>query len=206
MGFLMMKLGALLVLAVAAASAENLNPEVPSFVNTNQGKKFLELMAQHFTQSLNYLYTSKQYGSQYMERPGMAKFLMDASDFQWDEGIDFLKKYMQREGNIVDFRDNLVVSGKGELTFAEDENKFDKYSGSFATLISDAEDQFNEMNLIHSKTAGANRRVGDQEIRHYLDDKLETKAARIYELKTHKTNLDKLKDLGIAANVFDSAL
>lgn len=202
----MVKLGAVLLLAVATASAQDILPDVPSFVNSNQGKKFLELMAQHFTQSLNYLYTSKQYGSQYMERPGMAKYLMDASDFQWEEGIDFLKKYMQREGNIADFRDNLVVSGKGELTFAENENKFDKYSGSFATLISDADSQFNEMNLIHSRTAGTNRRVGDHEIRHYLDDKLEKKAERIYELKTHKANIDKLKDLGIAVNVFDSAL
>lgn len=47
-----------------------------------------------------------------MQRPGMAKYLMEASDFEWEEGLDFLKKYMQREGNIANFRSNMAVSGK----------------------------------------------------------------------------------------------
>nr|QIZ86619.1 DOPA decarboxylase [Penaeus vannamei] len=155
-----------------------------------------------FNDSLKYLYTSKQYDSQYMQRPGMAKYLMEASDFEWEEGLDFLKKYMQREGNIANFRSNMAVSGKGELTLAANEDKFQKFFETFTTLISDAETKFSEMNHGDFRT-GNNV---DYEICHYLDDKLEKNVARIYELKTHSTNLNKLKTLGVAVNAFDSAL
>ncbi|XP_063604364.1 uncharacterized protein LOC134779917 [Penaeus indicus] len=199
MRFPMMKLFVVLLVAVAAASGTTLNPQASS---SEVSGKFLEIMNNHFSDSLKYLYTSKQYDSQYMQRPGMAKYLMEASDFEWEQGLDFLKKYMQRQGNIADFRDKLVVSGKGELTFGNDEDKFEKYFGTFTNLISDAEDKFNQMNHVELRT-GNNV---DYEICHYLDDKLEKNVARIYELKTHSTNLEKLKSLGVAVNVFDSAL
>ncbi|XP_027239162.2 uncharacterized protein [Penaeus vannamei] len=201
MRFPMMKLCVVLLVAVAATSGTTLNPQVPGS-STAVPEKFLEIMNKHFSDSLKYLYTSKQYDSQYMQRPGMAKYLMEASDFEWEEGLDFLKKYMQREGNIANFRSNMAVSGKGELTLAANEDKFQKFFETFTTLISDAETKFSEMNHGDFRT-GNNV---DYEICHYLDDKLEKNVARIYELKTHSTNLNKLKTLGVAVNAFDSAL
>ncbi|XP_037793340.1 uncharacterized protein LOC119588771 [Penaeus monodon] len=144
MRFPMMKLCVVLLVAVAAASGTSLTPQA----NAGSGipGKFLEIMSKHFSDSLKYLYTSKQYDSQYMQRPGMAKYLMEASDFEWEQGLDFLKKYMQRQGTIANFRHNLNVLGKGELTFENGEDKFEKYFGTFTNLISDAETKFSQMN------------------------------------------------------------
>lgn len=41
---------------------------------------------------------SKFYGSQFSERPGMAKLLAEESDRHWEEGMDVLKKYLQIGG------------------------------------------------------------------------------------------------------------
>lgn len=60
---------------------------------------------------------SKQYDSQYWERPGMAKYLKELSDNQWEEGLDTLKKYMQRGGKIDDFRGKVNVNAKVRISF-----------------------------------------------------------------------------------------
>lgn len=196
MHFLSLNLSVFLMLLVGVNSTNiDINTAMPSFLN---------VMAMHFNNSMDYLYTSKQFDSQYMERPGMAKFLMQASDFEWEQGIDFLKKYFQRDGTINDFRDSIWFGGQGALTLSEtDSQKFIKYSSTFGNLLDDAETTFGAMNTARHQaiTSAAN-----YEIAHYLDDKLEKKAERIYELKKYKTIVNQLDGYGVAIHAFDSNL
>merc|ERR1719402_298421 len=56
-------------------------------------------MQKHFDLSLDYLYTGVQYGSQYGERPGLAKKLRGMSDAQWEAGMAALNKYLEHGGS-----------------------------------------------------------------------------------------------------------
>lgn len=168
---------------------------------------FLDVMNSYFEDSFNYLFTSKQYESQYVQRPGMSKFLKEASDFGWEEGIEFLKKFLQRKGRLNDFRKKLDLTSLGELTMSSSENRFQKYSMTIDNLLQDAVGKFEMMNNIFSSASVGNQtHAADHEICHYLDEKLEKKAERIYDLRQHKTTLDKMKSFGIAVNAFDSSL
>lgn len=48
----------------------------------------------------------------------MAKYLKELSDNQWEEGLDTLKKYMQRGGKIDDFRGKVNVNAKVRISFS----------------------------------------------------------------------------------------
>lgn len=203
MRFLLASLSIVLSLAFAA-NADSITPQAAPV----QLHSLLEIMNMHFQQSMDYLYTSKQYGSQYVERPGMAKLLMEASDFEWEQGLDFLKKFLQREGKVKTVLDKLAVTSSGQLSMSEtNDERFEKYAGTFDILIDDAQNIFKKMSDAHSAPiTSASPTVFDYEIAHYLDDKLEKKAARIYELKNHQTTLSKMKDVGIAVDAFDASL
>jgi len=176
------------------------------FVKTVEGKDFmLDLMKMNFDHSLKNLYTSMQYGSQYMERPGMAKYLRETSDSEWEAGLDVLKKYMQRGGDIQNFRNKLNVAGQGAVDTSGYASRSNQYQLTLAALFGDSHDKFNLMNDIHYKATGATTE-GDYDIGHYLDDKLSKETERMYELKNHVITFNKMKTLGVAARAFDSSL
>lgn len=62
---------------------------------------------------------SQQYGSQFVQRPGMAKLLKEASDKNWEEGLDILKKSLQR-GGLTEyiFQPSFVASGKVSVSLS----------------------------------------------------------------------------------------
>lgn len=56
---------------------------------------------------------SKQYGGQYIQRPGMAKLLAEESDRHWEEGINALKKHLQIGGSVdADFDSSFNFQGQ----------------------------------------------------------------------------------------------
>lgn len=178
-----------------------------AFLDTSHGQNFAGLMNAHFNNSVNYMLTSKQYDSQYMERPGMAKLLREASDREWEEGMDMLKKYMQRGGNIAIFNDKININAKAQL--ANYDSRFDSYTTTLDGLLTDAHNRFDTINTLHgdsNKHSNSNNRIPDFDIGHYLDNKLSEEAEIIYKLKSHKTTLDQMSSLGVAISMFDEAL
>ncbi|XP_042231305.1 uncharacterized protein LOC121872560 isoform X2 [Homarus americanus] len=186
-------------------STIDLNPVIisPFLSNSNNTLLVMDLMKKHFDDSLKYLYTSKQYGSQFVERPGMAKLLMDASDNQWEEGLDFLKKYLQRGGTLDE---NFVLSftGKGELTLDNTEVIADKYVNTLKDIVIDSISRSHKMNKMHH--VASKWRHGDPEIGHFLDNKLKAEAEYTRKMAGHVVTLKKMKTLGVALNMFDANL
>jgi len=174
------------------------------FLKTSNGKDFVELMNTHFDHSVKYMLTSKQYGSQYMERPGMAKLLMDASDREWEEGMDVLKKYMQRGGDIEAFNEKININAKAQL--ANYDNRFDSYATTLDGLLTDANNRFDTINTLHMQANKHSNKIPDFDIGHFLDKKLSEEAETIYKLTSDKTTLDQMKTLGVAISMFDEAL
>jgi len=164
--------------------------------NDSCSNHLVELMNAHFDKSVNYILTSKQYDSQYMERPGMAKLLKEASDEEWEEGMDTLKKYMQRGGNIGTFNNKININAEAQL--ANYNTRFASYSTTLNGLLEDVLNRFDYMMKprLHK----------DFDIGHFLEDKLAKAAKTIYKLKSHKTTLDQMKTLGVAVSMFDEAL
>jgi len=172
--------------------------------NWEEGKKILSIMNRHFDRSLKYLYTSKQYESQYLERPGMARYLQEASDDQWEEGLEALKKYMERGGTIDDFREKLEVKGQGHVNFTRLNHKGNRYARTISDLMEDSENMFKKMNQVRHRFTKENTR--DAEIAHYLDEKLEKEAECTYKLKGYDAIISQMKHLGVAVKMFDSSL
>lgn len=180
--------------------------DVPSrFFNSKYEKgqpsrqHMMNLLGNYFGNSLSYLFSSKQYGSQYVQRPGMAKFLLEASDKQWEEGLDVLKKLLQRgftfDSNLLN---DITFSGKGDLTLNETDIGT-AYVDTLKTVLKNSSTQFKNMNHFHKNQP-------DAEISHYFDDKLEEEAKHIREVAGHVVTLDKMKSLGVALDIFDSNL
>jgi len=188
------------------AQATATTPPGRQFVKTEEGKKMLDLMKINFDHSLRNLYTSMQYGSQYLERPGMAKYLRETSDSEWEEGLDVLKKYMQRGGDIENFRSKLDVTGRGGVESSGYISRSNQYQVTLQALLEESQSKFNLMNEIHYKATGAQQTEGDYDIGHYLDEKLSKETERMYELKNHEITFNKMKNLGVAARAFDSSL
>lgn len=182
---------------------KNNNKDLP-FLETDSGKKILDLMNKHLQNSLDYLYTSKQYDSQYLGRPGMAKYLKKMSDDEWEEGLDTLKKFLQRGGKVEDFRDKVNVDAKGQLEFSDDENKYSKYVETFGNIHKDSTRKFLLMNRIISKAS--KHKLFEAEICHYLEESLTKEAERMYELKTHETIAKGLESVGVGLSLFDASL
>ncbi|XP_042861225.1 uncharacterized protein LOC122246610 isoform X2 [Penaeus japonicus] len=188
---------------VVSETTDNKKKDLP-FLETDSGKKILDLMNKHLQNSLDYLYTSKQYDSQYLGRPGMAKYLQKMSDDEWEEGLDTLKKFLQRGGKVEDFRDKVNVDAKGQLDFSDDENKYSKYVETFGNIHKDSAHKFMLMNRIISK-ASKHKRF-EAEICHYLEESLTKEAERMYELKTHETIAKGLESVGVGLSLFDASL
>jgi len=184
--------------------------------STTGGQKFwddhfIEALNSHFNKSVNYMLTSKQYDSQYMERPGMAKLLSEASDEEWEQGMEMLKKYMQRGGNSQKIVAGITINAAPKL------DNYGSRSVSYATtltdLLSDANARFSSFNNLHKfltfhKNSNALSRTHDPdfELGHFMDKKLSKEAETIYKLQSYKTTLDKMSSMGVAISMFDKAL
>ncbi|XP_071528281.1 ferritin light chain-like isoform X2 [Panulirus ornatus] len=168
------------------------------------------LMKMFLDDSLTYLLTSQQFGSQYMQRPGMAKLLSKASDKNWEKGLDLLKKMLQRGGTIDKiFPTGFSLSGTGYLSVGDDcfppADVGQSYIKTFKGLLKSSLDLFTQMNSIHINAVSVLNSV-DAEIAHYLDEKLEDEAKNIREMKGHIITLGKMASYGVAVDIFDSNL
>jgi len=201
----MMFVKAVLVASIIGLSQANCGSDpaaVCPFLESSRDNLFVDLMNDHFDKSVEYMLTSKQYGSQYMERPGMAKLLMDASDREWEEGMDVLKKYMQRGGEIQVFNEQININAQPQL--ADYDNRTGLYATTLDGLLTDAEARFDSFNRLHQKSQ--QKLHYDFDIGHFLDDKLEEEAETIYKLTSHKKTLAQMSSLGVAVSMFDEAL
>lgn len=171
-------------------------------------KILLDLMKSHFDFSMDYLLTSKQYGSQYVQRPGMAKYLDEASSHQWEEGMDILKKFLQRGGSIddVDFKPAFKVQGNPELNLAETDGFNNNYLATLKGMLDDSKSRMKTMNHLHHLGGKVYENGGDAEIAHYFDSKLEKDAEVTRELAGHIITLQKMNKMGVAINMFDDDL
>ncbi|KAK7063313.1 hypothetical protein SK128_007886 [Halocaridina rubra] len=175
------------------------------------GSEVLGLMKEHLQFSMNYLLTSKQYGSQYVQHPGMAKFLLEASDRHWEEGMDVLKKYLQRGGKVPstvpDFKGNFVFAGNPQLQMSgTDETIKDKYVDYLQTMLDNSKQLSKFMNRLYRKAGKNFDQGGDAEFAHYFSDKSKNEAKITRELAGHINTFTKMKDLGLALTTFDSHL
>ncbi|XP_045593836.1 ferritin light chain isoform X2 [Procambarus clarkii] len=202
---------ALLLTSVVVCSVE-IQPTRPLLPKTdirspfiaNHTKLLMELMETNFDYSLSYLFSSKQYGSQYIERPGMSKFLMEASDKHWKEGFDVLQKFLQRGGNFDDV--SLSVKGKGYHNLTVTGGSGENYVNTLEDVLENCQGRYEQMNKLCHKANKSPSSSGDAEIAHYLEEKLEDEAKRLRELYGHIVTLKKMKSLGVALNMFDSNL
>ncbi|XP_066985884.1 ferritin light chain-like isoform X3 [Macrobrachium rosenbergii] len=167
-------------------------------------KMFMDLMKEHFDLSMDYLLTSKQFASQYVQRPGLAKYMSEASSRQWEEGMDILKKFLQRGGSIsdVNFKPAFKIEGKPELSGTDTEG----YIQTMKSMLEDSKELAMDMNQLHHLAGKITDRGGDAEIAHYFDDKLEKEAEITRELAGHINTLQKMSTLGVAMHIFDSDL
>ncbi|XP_068223248.1 ferritin light chain-like isoform X2 [Palaemon carinicauda] len=170
----------------------------------SNSKMFLDLMKKHFDLSMDYLLTSKQYGSQYVQRPGLAKYLDEASSRHWEEGMNTLNKYLQRGGSISEesFKPAFNIEGKPELTGSDAEG----YIATLKAMLDDSKEVTKSMNQLHHVAGKILDKGGDAEIAHYFDDKLEKEAELTRELAGHINNLQKMSGLGVAMHIYDSDL
>jgi len=172
---------------------------------------FIAALNAHFDKSVNYMLTSKQYDSQYMERPGMAKLLKEASDEEWEEGMDMLKKYMQRGGNSQKIMAGININAKPNV--ANFQTRSVSYATTLNDLLIDAKARFGSFNSLHKDFTFHKSRNGDRrahepdfELGHFMDKKLSKEAENIYKLESYKTTLDKISKMGVAISMFDEAL
>nr|XP_045593832.1 uncharacterized protein LOC123755340 [Procambarus clarkii] len=172
--------------------------------NNNNIRLLIQLVQEHFDNSLKYLFSSKQYGSQYVERPGLAKYLLEASDKQWKNAFDVLKKFLQRGGTFEDGNFIFNVTGKGELSLYETADISDRYVSTLRNVLDDSLNLSKNLNKLYLKTFKNQTNFGDLEISHYLTDKLEEEAERTRELAGHVVTLQKMNSLGVALHLFDS--
>lgn len=181
--------------------------QIPTDGTQQNSKIFLDLVKKRFELSMNYLLTSKQYGSQYVQRPGMAKYLDEASSRQWEEGMDLLKKYFQRGGQFGNshFKPAFAVKGYTKVSL---DNVVDgtEYLGTLSEMLQDSKAVSRTMNHLHHLGGKICPNGGDAEIAHYFDSKLEKEAELARELQGHRVTLGQMKGLGIALNMFDSNL
>lgn len=173
----------------------------------DHSKKFLDLMKKHFDLSMEYLFTSKQYGSQYVQRPGMAKYLSEESERQWEEGMDLMKKFLQRGGSISNpnFKPAFAIEGRPELNVAATDLN-NKYVTTLKNMLEDCKAVTTTMNQLHHFGARTLDRGGDAEIAHFFDNKLEKEAELTRELAGHVNTLQKMNNMGVAVKMFDSNL
>lgn len=194
------------------AQAQTVNKAVARtghFLDTaNNGVEFLSLMKKNLDMSMNYLLTSKQYGSQYVQRPGMAKLLSESSDRHWEEGFDLLKKFLQRGGHIDDvgFNNAFAVSGLAGLKLDANEDTNTKYVETLNNMLSDSKVLTQNMNNLHHLASKNHNHQHDAEISHYFDDKLDKEAEITRELAGHINELQQMNKLGVALKIFDSSL
>jgi len=174
----------------------------------SNSKFLLDLMKERFDLSMKYLLTSKQYGSQYVQRPGMAKYLDEASSHQWEEGMDLLKKFLQRGGSTLDgnFKSAFKVEGNPQLALSSSEVISTKYVSTLKDMLEDSKNVAKTMNHLHHLGGKIYENGGDAEIAHYFDSKLEKEAELSREVAGHVNTLQKMRGLGVALEMFDSNL
>lgn len=174
--------------------------------NTNHTQRLLDLMTGHFNNSLEYLFTSKFYGSQFSERPGMAKLLAEESDRHWEEGMDVLKKYLQI-GGTTDGVFPTSMNFKVETNmFTRPEALHDKYKDSLKSVMEDSRRLVNAVSDLYHDANHRPSSHGDADVAHFLQEKAEEEAAVARKMVGHYITIQKMSSFGMALDIFDKNL
>lgn len=177
------------------------------FLGKNQNAQdFMGLMKTHFDASLDFLFASKYYGNQAVERPGIAKLLAGESDRHWEEGMDTLKKYLQLGGVTYKntFKQNMAFKGENDLPKQRDAHEV-TYRESLKTVM---EKSRNLVNAITELNNGATHKVefkGDADVAHFLQDKAKEESEVARKMAGHYITLVKMNST-IALGIFDKEL
>ncbi|MBO1764728.1 hypothetical protein JQN64_26450 [Escherichia coli] len=168
---------------------------------------FMDLMKSHFDTSLDFLFASKFYGSQYIERPGMAKLLAEESDRHWEEGMDVLKKYLQLGGVTHEdgFLDKMSFTSKNVLP-SQTEPSHVKYISSLKAVMGKSRDMVNAYTDLNHEAGRKHGGNGDADVSHFLQEKAEKESEVARKMAGHYVTLQKMDASGIALGIFDKEL
>lgn len=179
-------------------------PEFPSpYLDHNA---LLPLMKTHIELSLNQLLTSKQYGGQSVQRPGLAKLLAEESDRHWEEGINVLKKYLQIGGKAdTTFNDRFNFKGEGELDLTDLTRMNMKYLNTMTEMMKTSRDLVSTLtNYYHLAIQRHNTNSnGDVDVAHFLAKQAEKEAALAHKMASSCTTFNSIKNSGVATDMFD---
>ncbi|KAB7506458.1 hypothetical protein Anas_00318 [Armadillidium nasatum] len=158
-------------------------------------------MLKQFNLSLKYLLTGVAYGSQQVQRNGMAKYLRELSDQHWSQGIDFLKKYFARSGRINDVFFNF--NGKNEIHLVPTNDMRIPYIETLEDLHKDSGEVISILNKLH-KISDKHDDFHDADWAHFFEERAEKEVERVRQLKGFITTLEKMSNSSLALHVFDS--
>lgn len=206
-----------MVMLLAVVGMQHVSAQVSSNTLTNFPSAYLahehlqDLMKAHFDVSIKQLLTSKQYGSQSMERPGMAKLLMEESNRHWDDAIDTLKEYLQIGGTVdTNFINDFRFTGKGELKMDGTEQPKMKYLDTLKEIMTTSRNFITELTNAHHVAVKRERpsveAYGDAEVARFLLSQAEKESKMAHKMAIHCVNYNSVKNIGVAQDMFDEHL
>lgn len=160
--------------------------------------ELMKLVKKHFDLSVKYMFTSSGFGSERVQKPGMAKLLTKLSNSHWDEAMDTLKKHFKRGGNASDVQPYLSFSGRNELDMYP-VNLHKEYLDSLRRIHTDAQSCSRLLNKLY-------RAKNDGDWRHYFEEKLEDVEKQKREMKGYITTIEYMPESSIGIHAFDSHL
>jgi len=165
----------------------------------------LPLMKTHLQLSMNQLLTSKQYGGQYVQRPGLAKLLAQESDRHWEEGLSVLKKYLQIGGTVDnEFLNQFNFEGKAELSLPTDLARMNmKYLDTMKTLMTTSRGLVKSLTDDHHQAILRSSGHGDVDVAHFLAEQAEKEAEMAHKMAASCTTFNSIKTSGVAMDMFD---
>jgi len=212
MGLLVIVASCLLAHGVASPSDINgeinsindgANPGFATRVADEDAQHLLQIASAAFKHSVDCLFASKQFASQYVERPGLAKELSVTSDREWENGMEGLKKYFQRGGdNMNAVANNLKFGTKPSANAASPSTQADQYLQRMEGLLGYDTARFQKLTALHAATT---RNSQDYELGHWLDGHLENQADRIYDMEQRLQQLRPMRANGMAMQIFDGS-
>jgi len=192
----------------ATAFTDTPTPRLQEFPSPYlQKNTMLPLMKTHLELSLSQLLTSKQYGGQYVQRPGLAKLLAQESDRHWEEGLNVLKKYLQIGGNVDDnFKNQFNFEGNGELDMNSQmalSQMNMKYLDTMKNLMGKSRELVKTLTDYHHAAIQRSGVNGDVDVAHFLSEQAEKEAEMAHKMAISSTVFNSFKNSGVAIDMFD---
>jgi len=193
---------ALLLLGPALVAA---NARRCSAGHLNDGSKdlLLKQMKTHFETSVTQLFSSFKLQSRVLERPGLSKLVRARSDENWKEGMDYAKKFFQREGNLnyTEFTTNFKFEG---VTPRHVDGLYAEfYRSELDSLVTSSQ---NIANQLHSSYISDICNRVDPDMAKFVQDKTTEERETLRDMKILQNNLHSLFSNGMAVHIFDNTL